>query len=112
MVGWVVGNFDFNENPVVSLDLDLDFGLRLRVCQNNQRRITIIDCTDKFNSAINLKSETVTSLHIISVLQGASFKSTTHFLNDYRCVNKIPAVISSLDHTGLLTNFLYEAVLS
>ena len=32
--GWVVGKSDFNENPVVSLDLDLDFGLRLRVCQN------------------------------------------------------------------------------
>ena len=31
--GWVVGKSDFNENPVVSLDLDLDFGLRLRVCQ-------------------------------------------------------------------------------
>ena len=29
----MVGNFDFNENPVVSLDLDLDFGLGLRVCQ-------------------------------------------------------------------------------
>ena len=29
----VVGKSDFNENPVVSLDLDLDFGLRLRVCQ-------------------------------------------------------------------------------
>ena len=32
--GWVVGKFDFNENSVVSLDLDLDCGLRLRVCQN------------------------------------------------------------------------------
>ena len=33
--GWVgvVGKSDFNENPVVSLDLDLDFGLWLRVCQ-------------------------------------------------------------------------------
>ena len=31
---WVVGKSDFNENSVVSLDLDLDFGLRLRVCQN------------------------------------------------------------------------------
>ena len=30
----MVGKSDFNENPVVSLDLDLDFGLRLRVCQN------------------------------------------------------------------------------
>ena len=30
--GWVVGKSDFNENPVVSLDLDLDFGLRLKVC--------------------------------------------------------------------------------
>ena len=29
----MVGKSDFNENPVVSLDLDLDFGLRLRVCQ-------------------------------------------------------------------------------
>ena len=33
--GWlgVVGKSDFNENPVVSLDLDLDFELRLKVCQ-------------------------------------------------------------------------------
>ena len=31
----MVGESDFNENPVVSLDLDLDFGLRLRVCQFN-----------------------------------------------------------------------------
>ena len=38
VAGWVagrlVGKSDFNENPVVSPDLDLDFGLRLRVCQN------------------------------------------------------------------------------
>ena len=34
VAGWVVGKSDFNENPVVSLDLDLDFGLRLRVCQH------------------------------------------------------------------------------
>ena len=36
MAGWlgVVGKSDFNENSVVSLDLDLDFGLRLRVGQN------------------------------------------------------------------------------
>ena len=33
MVGWVAGKSNFNENPVVSLDLDLDFGLRIRVCQ-------------------------------------------------------------------------------
>ena len=33
MAGWVVGKSDFNENPVVSLDLDLDFGLQLSVCQ-------------------------------------------------------------------------------
>ena len=33
--GWPVGKSDFNENPVVNPDLDLDFGLRLRVCQNN-----------------------------------------------------------------------------
>ena len=31
VVRWVVGNSD--ENLVVSLDLELDFGLRLRVCQ-------------------------------------------------------------------------------
>ena len=37
--GWVVGKSDFNENPVVSLDLDLDFGLRLRVCQKRHVRI-------------------------------------------------------------------------
>ena len=33
VAGWVVGKSGFNENPVVSLDLDLDFGLRLRVRQ-------------------------------------------------------------------------------
>ena len=37
--GWLAGGgglekSDFNENPVVSLDLD--FGLRLRVCQKYQ----------------------------------------------------------------------------
>ena len=37
--GWVVGKSDFNENPVVSPDLDLDFGLRLRVCQNQDDKI-------------------------------------------------------------------------
>ena len=26
MAGWVVGKSDFNENPVVSLDLDFDLG--------------------------------------------------------------------------------------
>ena len=36
MAVWVVGKSDFNENPVVCLDLDLDFGLRLRVCQNQE----------------------------------------------------------------------------
>ena len=30
--GWVGGKTDINENPVVSLDFDFDFGLRLRVC--------------------------------------------------------------------------------
>ena len=32
--GWVSWKSDNNENPVVSLDLDLDIGLPLRVCQN------------------------------------------------------------------------------
>ena len=36
MAGRLVGKSDFNENPVVSPDLDLDFGLRLRVCQKSQ----------------------------------------------------------------------------
>ena len=35
VAGWVVGKSDFNENPFVSLGLDLDYGLRLRVCQYN-----------------------------------------------------------------------------
>ena len=35
----MVGKSDFNENPVVSLDLDLDFGLRLRICQYNSEFI-------------------------------------------------------------------------
>ena len=35
LAGWVVGKSDFKENPVVSQDLDLDFGLRLRVCEKN-----------------------------------------------------------------------------
>ena len=33
MGGWLAGKSDVSENPVVSLDLDSDFGLRLRVCQ-------------------------------------------------------------------------------
>ena len=39
LAGWggVVGKSDFNENPFVSLDLDLDFGLRLGVCQQSLR---------------------------------------------------------------------------
>ena len=48
--GWVVGETDLNENPVVSLDFDLDFGPQFRVCQkqkgggmmNNVPRISII----------------------------------------------------------------------
>ena len=42
MAGWVVGKSDFNENPVVSLDLDLDFGLGLRVCQFLMFRIQYV----------------------------------------------------------------------
>ena len=38
VAGWVVGKSDFNENPVVSLDFDFDFGLRLRVCQKQLGR--------------------------------------------------------------------------
>ena len=29
LAGWVVGKSNFNENPVISLDLNLDFGLRV-----------------------------------------------------------------------------------
>ena len=38
-LGWVVGKTDFNENPVFSLDLD--FGLRLRVCQNFKKTSSV-----------------------------------------------------------------------
>ena len=34
---WVVEKSDFDGNLVVSLDLDLDFGLGLRVCQMSQK---------------------------------------------------------------------------
>ena len=37
----MVGKSDFNKNPVVSLDLDLDFGLRLRVCQFEKKNLEI-----------------------------------------------------------------------
>ena len=37
MGGWLVGKSDFNESPVVSPDLDLDFGLLLRVCQKQKK---------------------------------------------------------------------------
>ena len=45
----MVGKSDFNENPVVSLDLDLDFGLRLRVCQNRQPQVTDYMDEDGYN---------------------------------------------------------------
>ena len=35
LAGWVVGTSDFNENPVLSLDLGMEFGLRFRVCQKD-----------------------------------------------------------------------------
>ena len=54
--GWVVGKSDFNENPVVSPDLDLDFGLRLRICQNCQ------DSGAKYENA-NDKNENVSEQH-------------------------------------------------
>ena len=34
--GWLVGESDFNENPVVSLDLDLDFGFVKNLLLTNQ----------------------------------------------------------------------------
>ena len=49
MGGWLVGKSDFNENPVVSPDLDLDFGLRLRVCQFQiENRNGILKCKIEF----------------------------------------------------------------
>ena len=42
VAGWQVGKSDFNESPVVSPDLDLDFGLRLRVCQKHFTSILLI----------------------------------------------------------------------
>ena len=49
--GWlgVVGKSDFNENPGVSLDLDLDFGLRLRVCQLQDVFLIVIKNLDTSN---------------------------------------------------------------
>ena len=35
--GWVFGFANPDENPVVSLDLDLDFGLYLRLCQKVEK---------------------------------------------------------------------------
>ena len=52
--GWLVGESDFNENPVVSLDLDLDFGLRLRVCQYFNPIINLF--LFSFNGRIKLHS--------------------------------------------------------
>ena len=31
--GWVAGKSYFKENQVISLNMDLDFGLQLKVCQ-------------------------------------------------------------------------------
>ena len=54
--GWVVGKTDFNENPVVSLDLD--FGLRLRVCQNlrytaSEGRLKLMRESDSYRLLFN-----------------------------------------------------------
>ena len=46
----MVGKSNFNENLVVSLDLDLDFGLPLRDCQFKVR-----------NNAANIHSQTKTT---------------------------------------------------
>ena len=35
VAGWVVGKSDFNENPVVSLDLDFDLGFVNKFCFGN-----------------------------------------------------------------------------
>ena len=48
----MVGKSDFNENPVVSLDLDLDFGLRLRVCQFLELRCLIIEIVNLTRAAM------------------------------------------------------------
>ena len=58
MAGWEVGKSDFNENPVVSLDLDFDFGLRLRVCQNMYHLMSK-KCPDFYENPV-LSAQTLT----------------------------------------------------
>ena len=48
----MVGKTDFDENPVVSLDLDLDFGLRLRVCQYNDIQCNTLNIWQKLSRTV------------------------------------------------------------
>ena len=45
----MVGKSDFNENSVVSLDLELDFGLGLRACQKKYRFYLKAECRKLFS---------------------------------------------------------------
>ena len=59
----MVRKTDFNENPVVSLALDLDFGLRLRVCQKADCKASAEVLTDSASdiimSALSVNSRSV-----------------------------------------------------
>ena len=41
-IGWPVGNCDFNENPVVHLDLDFDLGFVIFMVAHNQSNFKVL----------------------------------------------------------------------
>ena len=87
-LGWVVGKSDFNENPVVSVALDLDFGLRLRVCQFIFKQLFQTSTSNTswnfyfqiqlqlLNSASNFKFKSVLRTSIFKL---KFYSSTSHF---------------------------------
>ena len=66
MAGWVVGKSDFNENPVVSLDLDLDLDFDLGFVKisslNQQQRRIFDDMTER------LASHDINGRHITTII--------------------------------------------
>ena len=56
LAGWLVGNCDFNENPVVHLDLDFDLGFVNYLNQNAgpyQKQMSA-QCSNALKADINL----------------------------------------------------------
>ena len=73
--GWVVGKSNFNENLVVILVLDLDFGVPLRVCQfyrrmflENNGDIKIVQTTAECNTDVS-KSIEVSIFQLKPIIQ-------------------------------------------